>query len=295
MPAAAGCARKKISSATSSARRKRARCGLRIAGEKLVPIGIWIAAAEALGLVAQHRRVDVGGADRVHAHAARRELERERARQVADAALRRAVDRGARVALQAGIGRQVHDRAARLDEMGDRRGAQEEQSLQVHAHDPVEVCLERRLGGTLRPEAGGVHEAVEPARRCQGRLDRRLAIRDATQIGRGRRHDGFPERLLYARKPLGVAIGRDHAPAAGREALRRCAADPTRRAAHQHDRVSHAGSSRPRSCVRRPPRSAGPSRRKPRMRPGTPPRPLPRRASRSGRAASRVRRRAPGR
>ena len=75
--AASAEARNATSAATSSGRMNRARVPCGIFARSVREVAGLVAAAEVARLAGQHRRVDVPGADRVHANAVRRQLQRE--------------------------------------------------------------------------------------------------------------------------------------------------------------------------------------------------------------------------
>ena len=83
--------------------------------------------------------------------------------EVDDAGLRRAVRGGVRLRLDPRVRRDVHDRAAAVEQVRERGLADEEGAGEVHADDALPV-LERHLVGVGEPaDARGVHDDRRPA------------------------------------------------------------------------------------------------------------------------------------
>ena len=119
------------------------------------------------------------GAIAVHPDLALQVLVGERAREVDDAALRRAVRGAVRLAHEARVRRDVDDRAAAVEEVRDRGLAHEERAGEVHADDLLPL-LERRL---RRVREAADARAVEHQRRAARARSAAAATAGRTESG----------------------------------------------------------------------------------------------------------------
>ena len=192
----------KTNSAISAAVAKRALAeDLRIYAEQRALIGFGVALAVGVGLIVDHRRIDIAGTDRIAAHAARRQLERQRLGQQHHSALGGTVDRGALAAHQAGVGSNVDDAAAGFFQRGNRMPAGKERALEVDVDAAVPHRLAHLLRRALDPDARGIDQKVEPAELLQRLAHHACAVIGLAHIDLQRQAAGCdgPGRLIEAR------------------------------------------------------------------------------------------------
>src|SRR5215468_11921028 len=146
-------------------------------------VAFGIPAAEGVGLVFDHRRIDVAGANGVDTDAARRQLAGERFGQQVDAALRCAIDRRPLAADNAGVRADVDDAAAGLLEMRDGIAAHEERAFEIDVDHVIPFALCRRLRWSLGPDASRIDQEVEAAIRIDGGVYGARAFRNLCDVG----------------------------------------------------------------------------------------------------------------
>ena len=97
--------------------------------------------------------------------------------------------------------------------------AGKEGSLEVDIEAAVPFPLGHLLGGAFDPDAGGVHQQVEPAETRDRRCHHRRAVGDLGDIGHNGERPG-PERPGRRAHPLGIEIGQRQRGAGRSEAPR---------------------------------------------------------------------------
>ena len=169
------------------------------------------------------RGVDPARRDRVHPHAAGRELERRRLREHDHGGLRRPVDELSRRHGEPVDGREVHDRRA-LPQVRQGRGHHVDHAENVHVEDPVEELGGHRLERGRRVDPGDVRDRVDGAAQAR---------KVVGQCG-------------VQRSPVAHVPGDRDEPAAGRIEVHRRDVDGERRPPslqeHLGGRASHAAS-----------------------------------------------------
>jgi hypothetical protein len=190
---------------------------------------------------AQHRRVDLAGADRVHADPGACDVDRHRPGQHRDRAHRRAVGGHVRARHEAVHRRDVDDRAAASREHRARgRAARVEEAVHVDGEHAAPIVVVRVERPAPQHDAGGVHEHVEAAVVGHDRRDGRVA---------GRRVGDVEPACLDAlrQRALGGAVQVEHD-----DPVARCCEAGRRRGAHAGRAARHDDHAPPITLAHRP-------------------------------------------